>query len=223
MKLSSSHRSAYSGGPRTEDKGRTHFSARFPQELSFLHIFCTRPQQFAVASGRHLRQSVPSQSARRFPKRCRPKSSALPMALSRVSHRGISGSCPMGRSPGIAASSESSSKAGWKRWAFQNRGESLGGVGRSAPLGRVAQWLPFPGGRRQSEASATTMRPGWLARAAFVLLLGAFPLFSDLSASHGPPVPIISPVVRGHATGRRRRRGGIARTGARTGPLHLPS
>jgi len=77
------------------------------------------------------------------------QSSALPVTLSRVSHRGNSGSCPVSRSPGIAASSESSSKAGWKRWTLRLRREPRP-ARHEAPMERVPR-ASVPGGRRRRE------------------------------------------------------------------------
>lgn len=61
-----------------------------PQELSSLHIFCTRLQQFAVAFTPSLRQSDRQPKRAKFPSAAG-QNSVLPVTLSRVSCRGNSG------------------------------------------------------------------------------------------------------------------------------------
>ena len=87
--------------------------------------------------------------------------------FSRVSHRGKFGSCPVCRSPGLRPPPKSSSKGRMEALNLkpEARAQSASTQSRSSERGRD-DFRPWR--KRQSGASAITMRLGWLARAAFV-------------------------------------------------------
>ena len=133
-------------------------------------------------------------------------SSAYPVILSRVNCRWeiqfvsselVPGRCGLLQNPPYPRQDGSAELAkqgrepplGIAKGAFSVK---AGSAERSDPLPRCLRAPPGEG--RHSEASATTMRPGWLARAAFVFRLS--PLGSRFSPLASRPVALATSILQ---------------------------